>query len=311
MSQSVRIFEVGPRDGLQNESKQLTVETRVELIRRLAESGLKEIEAGAFVSPKWVPQMADTEKVFANIFTLQAQGQIPKDVKWTALVPNVKGMEAAMATGRFDVAIFGAVTESFSKANINCTIDESFDRFTEVAALARHHNVRVRGYLSTVFGCPFEGKVSESTAIELTERMLALGVYEVSLGDTIGVANPDQVRSLLEKLLKKVGSEKISMHFHDTRGTGLANILTSLELGIRSFDSSLGGLGGCPYAPAASGNVATEDVIYMLHGMGYETGADLGKLIETSRWLGQEMQRALPSKVSLAGLPKTRPVPVR
>jgi hydroxymethylglutaryl-CoA lyase len=220
----------------------------------------------------------------------------------------MRGLEGAVATGVERVAIFASATESFSKKNINCSIKESFDRYREVVREARKHGLTVRGYLSMCFGCPFEGKVSEAKVLRLASKLMEIGCDEVSIGDTIGIADPKQVTRVAKALKKEVGKNAITMHFHDTRGTAIANILASLEVGLRSFDSSLGGLGGCPYAPAATGNVATEDVVYMLHRMGMKTGLDLEKLIETSRWLQPHMNHEMPSKVSRAGLPRTIPL---
>ena len=287
---SIRIVEVGARDGLQNEGKSLTVETRVEFIKKLSSAGLKRIEVGAFVSPKWVPQMAHTEKVWEKI---KGRGQ------YSALVPNEKGMLRAMDSGIREVVIFGSCSESFSKKNINCTIKESFQSFEQVVRLARKNRIRVRGYLSVSFGCPYEGSVSRGKVASLTEKMLALGVYEVSIGDTIGVATPKQVEDLLKLFSKRgISEKKLALHMHDTRGTALANVLMGLHYGIRTFDSSLGGLGGCPYAKGASGNLATEDLVYMLHGMGFKTEVDLKKLTQIKPWIEKKIGHALPSKVT-------------
>lgn len=296
----VQIFEVGPRDGLQNEKQTVSIETRVRFINRLCQSGLSKIEIGSFVSPKWVPQMQGSEQVIEAVVKKHGEDR----TQFSALVPNLRGLEDALKTSIQEIAIFGAASEGFSKANINCTIEESLTRFSEITQVAKSKKLRMRGYLSTVFGCPFDGKVDEKVVLELIEKYLNLGIYEISLGDTIGVAHPGQVRSLLTQVLQLVPASKIAMHFHDTRGTGLANILASLDLGIRTFDSSLGGLGGCPYAPNSTGNVATEDVVYMLHGMGFETGINLESLIETNHWMGQQMSRTLPSRVGRAGVPK-------
>ncbi len=302
----ITIVEVGPRDGLQNEKVSLDIETRLEFAERLAEAGLRKIELGAFVSPEWVPQMAGSPELMKRALELKALGRSPlKDVELSALVPNPRGMSDALEAGVKTVAIFGSASESFAKKNINCTIDESFVRFEKVMEMAREHNVRVRGYLSMCFGCPFEGEVPEGRVVRLVKRLANLGVYEISIGDTIGVATPGQVTRLVLKLVDAVGPERLAMHFHDTRGTALANIHASLALGIRVFDASLGGLGGCPYAPAATGNVATEDVVYMLHGMGYSTGVDLKRLIEVNRWMTLKIGHELPSRVGRAGLPKT------
>lgn len=300
----VTIVEVGPRDGLQNEKKTLSLETRLEFAERLASAGVRKIELASFVSPEWVPQMAGASELMKRAMERKASGDSPlKGVDLSALVPNQRGMADALQAGVNEVAIFGSASEAFAKKNINCTIDESFIRFEKVMELARENHVRVRGYLSMCFGCPFEGDVPEGQVVRLVKRMAHLGVYEISIGDTIGVANPLQVKRLVLKLIDAVGAERLAMHFHDTRGTALANILASLNLGIRVFDSSLGGLGGCPYAPAATGNVATEDVVYMLHGMGYQTGLNIERLIEINMWMASQIGHELPSKVARAGLP--------
>lgn len=299
----VQIVEVGPRDGLQNEARTLTPQQRFEFIKHLAACGLKRIEAGAFVSPKWVPQMEASQELISEIYRRRAE--FPKDVRFSALVPNVKGMEDALSTPIEEIAIFGACTESFSKRNINCTIAESFERFKQVIALAKKNKRKTRGYLSVAFGCPYEGEVSESKVVSLIGKMLELGVYEVSVGDTIGVATPKQVKSLLKKLKTRVPLSKIAMHFHDTRGTALANVLASLDSGVRVFDSSFGGLGGCPYAKGASGNLATDDLVYMLEGMGIKTGVNLEKLLQFSEKMTEEIGHKLPSRTAEAGVPKT------
>lgn len=301
MSGKVSIVEVGPRDGLQNESKILSNEQRFSFIKHLACSGMKRIEVGAFVSPKWVPQMAGSAELITELYRRKAE--FPRDVRFSALVPNVKGMESALETPIDEVAIFGACSESFSKKNINCTIEESLERFKQVTAMAKKHKRKVRGYLSVAFGCPYEGPVAEARVVELAARYEKLGVYEVVIGDTIGVANPAQVKSLLAKLKRKVALRKLAMHFHDTRGTALANVMASLSGGVRIFDASFGGLGGCPYARGASGNLATEDLIYMLHGMGFKTGVDLEKLLGYTREMQDQIGHKLPSRTSEAGLP--------
>jgi hydroxymethylglutaryl-CoA lyase len=300
---SLRIVEVGPRDGLQNEKKVLNAEFKVELVRRLADSGLKHIEIGAFVSPKWIPQMADSLGVTKSVLALQNAGEIAQDVRFSCLVPNKKGAEVALQSGIKEFALFGACSETFSKKNINCTIAESFLRFKDIIEVAKAHRRRVRGYLSTVFGCPYEGPVSEARVLKLVQALFKLGVDEVSLGDTIGVATPKPVERLLRKIQKRHGLGQIAMHFHDTRGTALANVAKSYELGVRVFDSSVGGLGGCPYAQGASGNLATEDLLYLARGMGLKTGVDLKQIIELRQWLEAEVGHTLPARVSQAGLP--------
>lgn len=304
MKKSVVIVEMGLRDGLQNEQTVLDANTRIEFARRLIGAGVKRVEIGAFVSPQWVPQMAGTAEVVEKAFALVKSGQISKKTEFSVLVPNERGMLDAIKSGVKEVAIFAACSESFSLKNINCSIDESFKRFEPVMALAKKHKIKVRGYLSTCFGCPFEGKVSEAKVVKLAQRMHKLGVYEISIGDTIGVANVGQVESLFRKLKKVVPAKKLAGHFHDTRGQALANILAAYKLGITVFDTSLGGLGGCPYAPGATGNVATEDVVYMFHGMGVKTSLSLDKLMEMTPWVTEKIQHALPSKVGKVGLLK-------
>lgn len=303
MKKGIRIVEVGPRDGLQNEKKNLSLDVRFALIQKLAAAGLENIEVGAFVSPQWVPQMAGSLELTQKVLAAKERGEIVKTVQFSALVPNVKGMEIALRSGIQEVAIFAASTETFSKKNINCTIAESFVRFRDVCEMAKFHKIKVRGYLSTAFGCPYEGKVHEARVVRLVRALLKLGVYEVSVGDTIGVATPKQVESLIKKIKKVAPLNKIAMHFHDTRGTALANVYAAYQLGIRAFDSSIGGLGGCPYAKGASGNLATEDLVYLLNGMGLPTKVNIEKLIEIRRWLEGEMGHELPSRVSKAGLP--------
>lgn len=300
---SVRLVEVGPRDGLQNEKVVLSVKTRLEFAERLASAGLQHLELGAFVSPQWVPQMAGSAELLRTILKRQKTSKSSlRTAEISALVPNVRGMNDAAAVGMRNVAIFGSASETFAQKNINCSIEESFVRFAAAMQVAKSEDIRVRGYLSMCFGCPFEGKISEAKVVRLAERLMNFGVYEVSIGDTIGVADPSQVRRIVEKLIKAIGVENVAMHFHDTRGTALANILASLDLGIRTFDSSLGGLGGCPYAPAATGNVATEDVVYMLERMGYHTGTDIKKLIAVNAWMTKQIGHFLPSRLGQAGL---------
>jgi hydroxymethylglutaryl-CoA lyase len=304
MRDQVRIVEVGPRDGLQNEKKSLDHATRLELIRRLVDAGLKRIEVGAFVSPQWVPQMAGSLELTREVMRLQGEGKIPGDVRFSCLVPNTRGMEDALKTGVREVAIFGACSEAFSKKNINCSIAESFIRFRDVMESAKYHKIKVRGYLSTAFGCPYEGRVAESRVVRLVRAMVKLGVYEISIGDTIGVATPKQVESLVKKIKRVVPLTKVAMHFHDTRGTSLANVYASYKAGVRVFDASVGGLGGCPYAVGASGNLATEDLLYMLKGMGVHSSVDLAKLIQIKHWAEEKLGRELPSRVGKAGLAK-------
>lgn len=296
----IKIVEVGPRDGLQNEKKMITLETRSEFISRLVNSGLENIEVGAFVSSEKVPQMAGSGDVLKSINRTYPH----KDIHFPVLVPNERGMNDAILAGAKEVAVFAAVSESFSQANIDCSIEESFQRFEAVMVLAKKNKIKVRGYLSTCFYCPFEGKMKPQKVVTLAKRLIKMGCYEVSIGDTLGAANPKEVKTLIQMLKRSIPVKKIAMHFHDTRGTALANILESIKLGITTFDSSLGGLGGCPYAPGAQGNVSTEDVVYMLHGMGFKTGIDLKKLIEVNHWMSALMEKSLPSRVGKAGLPK-------
>jgi len=297
----VTIVEMGLRDGLQNEKVVLDSSTRLEILKKLLDAGSRRIEVGAFVSPQWVPQMAGSAEVTKAALQLQKSKQAAKGTEFSVLVPNEKGMLLALETGIKEIAIFAASSESFSKKNINCSIEESFDRFKPVMALAKKHKIKVRGYLSTCFGCPFEGKVSEAKVVQLAKRLHQLGCYEISIGDTIGVANAAQVESLFKKLKKAVPTKKLAAHFHDTRGQALANILAAYKLGIQVFDSSIGGLGGCPYAPGAAGNVATEDVVYMFEGMGVKTGIDLNKLVAMNPWLTEKIQHTLPTKVGKVG----------
>lgn len=304
MREKIRIIEVGPRDGLQNEKKTLDIQTRVELIKKLADAGLKRIEIGAFVSPQYVPQMTGSIELTKAVLREQELGQIAKDVRFAGLVPNVRGMEDALKSGIQEVAIFGACSETFSKKNINCSVAESFIRFRQVMEMAKYHKIKVRGYLSTVFGCPYEGRIAETRVVRLVRAMIKLGVYEVSLGDTIGVATPKQVESLLKKVKRVCLLNQVAMHFHDTRGTSLANVYASYNLGVKAFDSSVGGLGGCPYAKGASGNLATEDLVYMLKGMGVPMSVNLEKLIHIKSWLEEKLERELPSRVGKAGIPK-------
>ncbi len=287
--ESVKIVEVGARDGLQNEKVTIPTDAKVEFITALADTGLRVIEAGAFVSPKWVPQMADTAEVYANI---------PKDpgVEFPVLVPNMKGLDRAIEAGVKSIAIFTAASDTFNKRNINMTIDESFESYAPLAARAHSEKMRIRGYVSTGFGCPYEGDVPPEKVLEVSARLLDLGCYEVSVGDTIGVGTPMQAQGVIGMLLQVIPSSKLAMHFHDTRGTALANTLAALEMGIATFDASAGGLGGCPYAPGASGNLATEDLVYMLERMGIDTGVNLDRLVAASSIVGPYLDHPLPGK---------------
>lgn len=298
-SQKVKIVEVGLRDGLQNESSLLTVDQRYDLYEKLVQAGIKNIEIGAFVSPKWVPQMAVTSELCQMIIS---ENQSTKSkVETSVLVPNEQGMLQAIKAGVKEVAIFAACSESFSKKNINCTIAESFQRFAPIMKLAKENKIKVRGYLSTCFGCPFEGKVSETKVVSLAKKMHQMGCYEISIGDTIGVANPAQITSVFKKLKKVIPIQKLAGHFHDTRGQALTNIYAAYQVGVRIFDTSIAGLGGCPYAPGASGNVATEDVVYMFDGMKIKTGVDLNHLVQTHQFLIPLINHSLPSRVGKVG----------
>lgn len=304
MADKINLVEMGLRDGLQNEKTLIDVATRIEMAVRLAKAGARQIELGAFVRSDWVPQMAGSKEVVTAVLNLQKTGQISKDVIFSALVPNEHGFHDALATGIKEIAIFAACSESFSKKNINCSIEESFARFLPVMALAKKHKIKVRGYLSVCFGCPFEGPVPEARVVKLAHRMFKMGAYEISIGDTIGVAHIGQVESLLQKLKTKVPLKNIAGHFHDTRGQALANIERSYQLGVRTFDSSLGGLGGCPYAPGATGNVATEDVVYMFQGMKVKTGLNLQSLVDMNPWVSKKVNHELPSRVGKIGILK-------
>ena len=274
----VRIVEVGPRDGLQNEKQEVPTGVKLELIERLAEAGLPAVEATAFVSPKWIPQMADHTEVLERI-------RRKPGVDYPVLTPNLKGFESARAAGATEVAIFGAASEAFSKKNINCSIAESLERFRPVTDAARDANIKVRGYISCVVGCPYEGEIEPDKVAEVAEALFHLGCYEISLGDTIGVGTPAKIQRMIKACAHRVPVEQLAGHYHDTYGQALANIYASLELGVATFDSSIAGLGGCPYAAGASGNVATEDVVYMLNGLGIETGVDLDRLVEIGQWI--------------------------
>ncbi|MGF9908374.1 hydroxymethylglutaryl-CoA lyase [Brevibacillus fortis] len=291
----VQIVEVGPRDGLQNESGIVPAAAKIALIHKLMEAGLKRIEASSFVNPKWIPQLADADEVLQGINRSQ-------EVTLSALVPNIRGLERARQCGLTEIALFMSASETHNQKNINKRIEDTYPILREVAQEAQALGMKVRGYISTVFGCPYEGNVPLDNSRRVTEALLEMGVYEISLGDTIGVATPKQVHEVFGELVKDVTNERLAAHFHDTRGTGLANVAAALDEGIRIFDSSIGGLGGCPYAPGAAGNISTEDLVYMLHGMDYETGVDLEKLIEAGAYIGQQLDKELPSKVLRASL---------
>ena len=293
MTQSITIVEVGPRDGLQNEKQTIDVATKVELIERLANAGLKNVEAGSFVSPKWVPQMAASDEVMAGVKRLPG-------ISYPVLTPNMKGYEGARAAKADTVAIFAAASESFSKKNINASIEESLERFRPVMEAAKADGVRVRGYVSCVLGCPYEGEIPVANVVRVSKALYDMGCYEISLGDTIGVGTAGKAREMIRAVAGDVPVAALAGHYHDTYGQALANIFASVEEGVRTFDSSVSGLGGCPYAPGASGNVATEDVVYMLHGSGFDTGADLDALVEISVWISEKLGRDPASRVTRA-----------
>ncbi len=293
----VKIVEVGPRDGLQNEGQLVPSAVKVELIDRLGQAGLKTIEATAFVSPKWVPQMGDAAEVMANLARRAG-------VSYPVLVPNLKGFEQALAAGAEEIAVFAAASEAFSQKNINCSIAESLTRFRPVAEAARQNGIRVRGYVSCVVGCPYQGAVKPAAVAEVAARLVEMGCYEISLGDTIGTGTPAGVQNMLEAVALLVPTGQLAGHYHDTYGMALVNIHASLEMGIAVFDSSVAGLGGCPYAAGASGNVATEDVAYLMHGLGIETGIDLDCLVDAGTWICAQLGRETASKTARAILAK-------
>jgi isopropylmalate/homocitrate/citramalate synthase len=293
--QRVTIVEVGPRDGLQNEKGVVPTADKIRYIDLLSAAGFRAIEATSFVSPHAIPQLADATEVMAGI-------QRREGTQYSVLVPNAKGMERALAARAREVAVFTAASETFARHNINSTIAESIERFRPVVEMARANGVRVRGYISTAFGCPYEGAVPPAAVARVADDLLALGVDDLSLGDTIGVATPNQVAEIVSLIAERVSLDRLGLHFHDTRGTALANVLTGLELGVTTFDSSSGGLGGCPYAPGASGNLSTEDLLYMLHGMGIQTGVDLGMVVTASRFITGVLGRAPDSRYFRAAM---------
>jgi hydroxymethylglutaryl-CoA lyase len=295
----VSIYEVSPRDGLQNEKVVLPLESKKQLLSALVATGLTRIELTSFVAPRWIPQLADADE-FAG------QVKPPPGVTFSALCPNAKGLERARAAGLSEVAVFLSASETHNRKNTNKTIEQSLATFAEVVPPALEAGMRVRAYVSTVWGCPYEGEVSKERALEIAEQLLALGCYQISLGDTIGVGTPGQTEAILSLFLGKIPAPKIALHLHDTRGTALANVLVALTMGVCDFDAAVGGLGGCPYAPGAAGNVATEDLVYMLHGMGIETGLDLDKLVEAAREAERIVGRPLPGKVHQAGITTRR-----
>ncbi len=296
----VSVYEVSPRDGLQNEVVPVPLEGKLEMIRALVAAGLKRVELTSFVSPRWVPQLADAEELIRTLMP-SANG-----VTFSALVPNATGLERALRVGLHEIAVFLSASETHNRKNTNKSIERSLETFAEVVPPARQAGLRVRAYVSTVWGCPYEGDVPVERSLELARQLLELDCYQVSLGDTIGVGTPLQTRRLLETFLREFPAERLAMHCHDTRGTALANCLVGLELGLRDFDSSVAGLGGCPYAPGAAGNLASEDLVYMLHGMGIGTGIDLDLLIEAGRVAERVVGRPLPGKVHQAGPPRVR-----
>lgn len=287
--QKIAIVEVGPRDGLQNESAPVSTADKIAFIDRLSDAGHHVIEVSAFVSPKWVPQMADAAEVFAGI-------KRKRKVRYSALVPNSRGLERAIAAGASEVAIFAAASETFSQRNINQSIDESLREYAAVCLRAEAAGIEVRGYLSTCFACPYEGPIEPQRVADIAARLFDLGVYEVAISDTIGAAHPGQVKAVLDRVVKRIPLTSVALHFHDTRGTALANVLAGLDCGVTTFDSSCGGLGGCPFAPGAAGNLATEDLVFMLDGLGIETGVSLEKMVEASRFIETKVGHKLPSR---------------
>ena len=291
--QHVTIVEVGPRDGLQNESKTISTDIKIQFIDQLSQTGLPVIEAASFVAPKWVPQMADHSEVMKGI-------KRNPNVRYAALVPNVHGFKEAIASGANEVAVFTAASETFSRKNTNCSIEESFNRIADIMQVAKKENIPVRGYVSCTLGCPFEGAIKPEQVLDVAYKLLTLGCYQISLGDTIGVGTPNRVQTLIDVVTKKVPIDKIAIHFHDTYAQALVNIYVCLAKGISTIDSSTAGLGGCPYAPGASGNVATEDVVYMLNGLGIHTGVDLKKLTAAGQMICQALGIKPRSKASAA-----------
>ena len=293
----IEIVEVGPRDGLQNETEHLSPAERIDLIEKLALAGLKQIEAGSFVSPRWVPQMAGSDVILESL-------RDRDDLRLPVLVPNMQGYENARAAGVREIAVFAAATESFSQKNINCSIDDSLQRFEAVCRQALADNVRIRGYISCVLGCPYEGEVDPANVVRISRDLLQLGCSEISLGDTIGVGTPDKARALIEACATEVGIDRISAPFHDTYGQALANILACIEVGVTTVDTAIGGLGGCPYAKGSAGNVATEDVVYMLNGMNIDCGVDLAALLDITDSLCERLKHPPASRVARALLTK-------
>ncbi|MBU2924616.1 hydroxymethylglutaryl-CoA lyase [Colwellia sp. C2M11] len=295
MPTQVKIVEVGPRDGLQNEAKLISASDKISLIEKLVSAGVSYVESGSFVSPKWVPQMATSTEVFKTL-------NRKNNVTYAALTPNIRGFENAMAVNVNEVAIFGAASESFSQKNINCSIKESLERFIPIMDAAKQANVKVRGYVSCVLGCPYEGDIAPEDVAKVAKKLYEMGCYEISLGDTIGVGTPAKVTQMIQAVSAHVPINKLAVHFHDTYGQALTNIYAALQMGIKVVDSAIAGLGGCPYAKGASGNVATEDVVYMLNGLGIETGIDFTKLLEAGWYISEKLAKAPISKVSNAYL---------
>jgi hydroxymethylglutaryl-CoA lyase len=295
----VSVYEVSPRDGLQNERATVPLRGKLRLIDSLVAAGLLRLEITSFVSPKWIPQLADADE-------LSAHATPPPGVTFSALCPNAKGLERARAGGMREIAVFLSASETHNRKNVNKSVAETLAAFEETIAPALGYGMRVRGYVSTVWGCPYEGDVDPKRALEIARRLLAMGCYQVSLGDTIGVGTPRQTERVLQLMLGEIPPGRLAMHMHDTRGTALANVLVGLEMGVRDFDASVGGLGGCPYAPGAAGNLATEDLVYMLHGMGVQTGIDLERLVEAGRVAESVVGRPLPGKVHQAGVRSLR-----
>jgi hydroxymethylglutaryl-CoA lyase len=292
-TRNVKIVEVGPRDGLQNEAALISTEIKVELIQRLVNAGLRNVESASFVSPRWVPQMGDATAVMTGIT------QKP-DVVYSALVPNLKGFEAALEAGVKEIAIFSAASEAFCQKNTNCSIAESLVRFESIMQMAQANDVKVRGYVSTVLGCPYQGDVDVSAVVDVSKHLYQMGCYEVSLGDTIGVGTAYKVKQLIEQVEKEIPMHNIAVHFHDSYAQALTNIYAALEMGVNVIDSSVAGLGGCPYAKGASGNVATEDVVYLLNGLGIESGVNLPELVNIGHWICDKLGKSNQSKVGQA-----------
>lgn len=295
----VKIVEVGPRDGLQNERAAVDTATRIALIDKLSECGLPVIEAGSFVSARWVPQMADAAEVLVGIARKPG-------VTYSVLTPNLKGFEAARAAGATEVAVFASASETFSQRNINCSIAESLDRFRPLIESAGRHGIAVRGYVSCVLGCPYEGSIAIDAVVRVASELFAMGCYEISLGDTIGVGTPGKARSMIEAVARHVPIERLAAHFHDTYGQALANVYAVLALGVATVDASVGGLGGCPFAPGAAGNVATEDVVYLLNGLGIRSGVDLDALVDVAAFISERLGRSPGSRVARAVLARRR-----